>query len=183
MTSQFPSRFVFLRHGQTDSNLNRIVQGQLDIPLNDTGRAQAAAVRDALGSGAFDRLVVSDLSRAVETARIATEGLDLEPIYDARLRERHFGPFQGLPRSRDLWVPPDDDYERIADFVARIAAVLADHADAALPLFIGHGGYLRGFEIAAGVKLPAMAFDNAVPLLVTHADRSGWSCTRLGGAA
>lgn len=58
------ARIYIVRHGETDSNRNGIIQGQLDIPLNDMGVEQARQVAEALASVPFDIAYTSDLSRA-----------------------------------------------------------------------------------------------------------------------
>ena len=60
------------RHGQTDYNKMRIMQGAINIPLNETGRAQAEEVRDKLKGISFDAVIASPMDRAVETASIIT---------------------------------------------------------------------------------------------------------------
>ena len=60
------------RHGQTDFNKNKIMQGNVNIPLNETGRAQAAEVREMLKGISFDAVISSPMDRAVETASIIT---------------------------------------------------------------------------------------------------------------
>jgi uncharacterized phosphatase len=59
-----------VRHGETDWNRARRIQGATDIPLNDLGRAQAAEAGDLLSRRSFDRVVASPLSRAAETGSI-----------------------------------------------------------------------------------------------------------------
>ena len=92
----------FVRHGQTDWNAERRFQGHLDIPLNDTGRAQAArngaALARAIGDPAGFDFVSSPLSRATETMEIIRGALALDPpAYrtDPRLREINVGNYQG----------------------------------------------------------------------------------------
>lgn len=91
---------TLVRHGETDWNLHRRIQGSTDIPLNDTGRRQAreAAMRLASAPDDAPRFVVaSDLSRARETAEIIAEELSLDAprLYPA-LRERAYGEAEGL---------------------------------------------------------------------------------------
>ncbi|RKQ33739.1 histidine phosphatase family protein [Kocuria tytonis] len=89
---------TLIRHGQTDWNLQRKLQGRSDIPLNDTGRDQARTVgRELAASGEhWDALVSSPLQRARETAEIIGEqiGLPLSRTYDD-LVERAFGEVEG----------------------------------------------------------------------------------------
>jgi len=91
-----------VRHGQTDWNAERRFQGHLDIPLNDTGRAQAArngaALARAIGDPAGCDFVSSPLSRATETMAIVRRALALDPAAyrtDPRLREINVGDYQG----------------------------------------------------------------------------------------
>jgi probable phosphoglycerate mutase len=93
------TRMILVRHGQTDWNRQRRIQGTTDIPLNDTGRAQAKdaglSLRDAVG-GASARIVASDLSRAHETARIIADEVGAaEPRLYPGLRERAYGDAEG----------------------------------------------------------------------------------------
>ena len=90
---------LLVRHGETDWNRDRRIQGSTDIPLNDTGRAQArdaaAALRDTLDLPTF--VVSSDLSRARETAEIISGELDLPmPRQYPQLRERSYGIAEGM---------------------------------------------------------------------------------------
>ncbi len=77
----------------------RPLQGQIDIPLNDIGRAQAKAAAARLATQRYDALYSSDLSRTVETAAAAGARLGLDVERTATLRERFFGHFQGLTHS------------------------------------------------------------------------------------
>jgi hypothetical protein len=93
------TELILWRHGQTDHNLVGRVQGQVDIPLNATGLAQAAAAARILASPRPDRIVSSPLSRARTTAQILADltGLDIE--VEADLTERSFGVWEGLDRA------------------------------------------------------------------------------------
>jgi len=94
--SETAATVIMIRHGETDWNQLRLMQGQTDIPLNDKGIAQAQAAALALADYAPSHIYSSDLSRAAQTARIAATLLGLGVDLDARLRERHFGIIQGL---------------------------------------------------------------------------------------
>jgi len=85
-----------IRHGQTDWNIERRWQGQSDVPLNATGRQQAARLATELVTVNFSAIYSSDLSRAYETA-LALSRLNRLPIQrEPRLREIHQGEWQGL---------------------------------------------------------------------------------------
>jgi len=92
-----PSPLVFVRHGQTDWNAAGRLQGQVDIPLNDTGREQALVTARALEGTRWDRVVTSPAVRANETGRIIAAHLGLpEPTTDAGLLERAYGDLEGV---------------------------------------------------------------------------------------
>ncbi len=92
---------AFVRHGQTDFNKNGFVQGRVNIPLNDTGRAQAKTLGLTLleQNEVFDQILSSPLSRALETANIIRNTLGInKPIYvDHQFVERDFFHLDGTP--------------------------------------------------------------------------------------
>ena len=94
-----------LRHGQTDWNLERRIQGHLDIPLNETGKKEALVCLEKLSSLDIDKIISSDLIRAKETAQIINEKLHLPIHFDSRLREVNLGNLQG--RSILLFFPDE----------------------------------------------------------------------------
>ncbi|KAG2049601.1 phosphoglycerate mutase-like protein [Suillus hirtellus] len=97
------ARVFVVRHGETDSNHNRIIQGQLDTQLNATGLAQATVTAEALKSVSFDKAFTSDLQRASETAeRILQYHPGIELVKDSALRERFMGEMQGKKGPVDM---------------------------------------------------------------------------------
>jgi broad specificity phosphatase PhoE len=98
-------KLVVVRHGQTDWNAEDRYQGQLDIPLNDTGRRQADALKQQLSGMRFDAAYSSPLRRAFETAQIIVS--ELEVVSDERLAEIHHGEWQGRTRSEIAREWPD----------------------------------------------------------------------------
>lgn len=157
----------YIRHGETDWNVEQRLQGHRDTPLNPRGRGQASACGDILrdllvrdGRAAVDCAYVSSpLIRACETMRLVRTAVDLEPdVYDVdkRLIEISFGDWEGLTlleiaarspdslaaRERDKWgfTPPGGESYR--DVAARVGAwyatVTRDTVVAA------HGGVGRG---------------------------------------
>ncbi|SKA84416.1 probable phosphoglycerate mutase [Agreia bicolorata] len=91
------TELVLVRHGETDWNLGRRIQGRTDIPMNDTGRAQAEAAAERLADEEWHAIVTSPLDRARETARIIAERLGLGELQvDDRLVERAYGEAEGM---------------------------------------------------------------------------------------
>lgn len=92
------AEIVVIRHGETEFNATKRMQGQLDVELNDVGREQATAVAHRLSRERKNSVVYSsDLKRALDTAEaIASSCGGLEIIKEPDLRERHLGDLQGL---------------------------------------------------------------------------------------
>ncbi len=86
-----------LRHGETDWNVASLLQGTSDIPLNQTGIAQAVAASKAIVASDWDQIISSPLSRARDTARIISDANALGEIaIEPLLLERAFGEAEGL---------------------------------------------------------------------------------------
>jgi len=153
-------RLVLWRHGQTIWNAERRFQGQTDIPLDETGQAQAERAARLLAALRPDLIVASDLSRAASTAAALARLTGLEVALDKDLRERHGGGWEGLndaeiraryPAEHASWSPPDGEpspvvAERVAGALQRIADRLAeDNHDGAsrLAVVASHGAALR----------------------------------------
>lgn len=88
---------TLVRHGQTDWNRARRIQGATDVPLNDRGRADARAAADLLADGTHQAIYTSPLVRASETAAIIADALGLAaPTFVHDIREREFGVAEGM---------------------------------------------------------------------------------------
>ncbi|WIM67154.1 histidine phosphatase family protein [Corynebacterium breve] len=88
-------RLIMLRHGQTDYNAGKRMQGQLDTQLSETGVQQAHLAADVVESLGVVKILSSDLTRAKDTADIIAQRLGLDVVVDKRLRETHLGQWQG----------------------------------------------------------------------------------------
>lgn len=95
------------RHGQTAYNLERRFQGHLPVPLDETGRAQAAALAEAVAEVAPLTLVCSGLARAQETAGIVGARVGLEPVVDRRFDETDAGDWTDRPFADVIAEDPD----------------------------------------------------------------------------
>lgn len=154
------TELLLIRHGETDWNRRQCFQGQIDVPLNSLGLAQAQRLGERLADEALDALVVSDLTRTRQTAAPTAAALGLEPRYTPRLREQAFGLLEGLsfdeirvkhPAEFALWVRHDPDYalpggaESRRLFHRRVVEALrelaAEHAGQRVAV-VTHGGVL-----------------------------------------
>jgi len=91
-------KIIIIRHGETDFNKERIVQGQLDTFLNKNGIEQARKAAEKLKREDINYIYTSDLKRAHQTALIIGEVLHAQVIPTPLLRERYFGKLEGLHR-------------------------------------------------------------------------------------
>lgn len=108
------TRFILIRHGETDWNIEGRWQGQADVPLNSRGREQAAKLAQTLTGMDISIIYASDLSRTVETASILARSLNVELRLDARLREIHQGEWQGV-LSSEIQKKYADEFRRRRD--------------------------------------------------------------------
>lgn len=90
-------KLYLIRHGQTESNFSGTFTGQCDVELTDEGRNQAQRLQPILSEISFDRVYSSDLSRAIETQRLALPGV--EGVRTPLLREIHVGSIECVPYS------------------------------------------------------------------------------------
>jgi len=86
---------LLIRHGETDWNTERRLQGHIDIPLNDTGLHQAKLLGAALQNEHLDAVICSDLQRAMQTAQAIATPKNLHCIINDQWRERSYGGFEG----------------------------------------------------------------------------------------
>jgi glucosyl-3-phosphoglycerate phosphatase len=155
-------RLVLLRHGQTDYNLAGRMQGHLDSLLTEVGREQAVAIAPEVVRMTPDRLISSDLRRAMHTADIIGGAAGIPVKLDPRLRETHLGEWQGRTvgeieqawpgaiahwRSDPAWAPPGGE-SRI-DVVRRSRPVVEELDDEvsgsdATAVLVAHGGMIAG---------------------------------------
>lgn len=148
-----------VRHGETAWNRETRIQGQLDIPLNSLGQAQARRLAQALEGQPIDAIYASDLVRAGETANIVAERLGLKVSSDQGLRERAFGVFEGLtwaeieerwPAESERWRRRDPEFgaeggESLQGFYSRVittAERLVTSHPGQTVLLVAHGGVL-----------------------------------------
>jgi probable phosphoglycerate mutase len=150
------TRFIVIRHGETDWNRQQRFQGQIDVPLHAMGLEQARRLGARLAAEPADVLVCSDLTRTLQTAAPLAQAWGLDPQPLPAVREQNFGVLEGLdvPTIRSqhpaLW-----------------AQWLAHHADFALP---GGGESIRQFHarVLAAMQAMAQAHGDRTVAVVTH---------------
>ena len=162
------TEFIVVRHGETDANVNGILQGQSDTQLNERGIRQAEQVAGRLKNDHFDFIFSSDLARAMETARLIAEPHHLPVRKLHALREWNLGKFQGRKLDDlkqqcpeiiaafhseigDVRIPGGesrfDFYQRVADCLDEMPERFAGKRI----LLVSHGGVLRAvFHHIAG---------------------------------
>lgn len=99
-----------IRHGETDFNKQRRIQGQSDIPLNAYGRELARKTGKGLKDVGFDLVITSPLIRAKETAQLIAGERDIPFIEEPRIQEIAFGEYEGLCCSKDGYNIPDKNF-------------------------------------------------------------------------
>ncbi|MFF2390186.1 histidine phosphatase family protein [Agromyces sp. NPDC058104] len=176
-----PTLIALVRHGETEWNRERRIQGMTDIPLNDTGRAQAAATGDRLAADGWDAVYASTLSRAAETAEIIADVLELPaPRLMGSLAERSHGVLEGLDHAGRMAVEAQaatiEGLEPRSTVIARASAALAEIA-AAHPggsvVVVSHGGVIHSLILElSDWTLPGAgyAITNGSVHLLRHSD-------------
>ncbi len=156
------TRLLLCRHGETDHNRERIMQGQTDVELNARGERQAERLAAHLADEDVDAVYASDLSRAHRTAELVAErhGLTVEELPE--LRERSYGEFEGKhldERDRrvqeqdvslDDWKPPaGEDFDDVVDRAFPVIESIRDaHPDGTV-VVVAHGWVNRALLLAA----------------------------------
>jgi len=182
--------FLFLRHGETEFNREGRYQGSIDIPLNDSGVAQATAAAGILSNQKFDRIISSPANRVLKTAAIVAEVTGKPMFIDGDLMELFVGNLEGrliqdVKRERNVGPETSliellpDDAEQWVDFQPRVTSAVAKwldrHPDETL-LFASHGLVFRALtEHLFGER---KVTGNAVPHKFGLAQES-WHATEL----
>ena len=153
------TELLFIRHGETDWNRQQRFQGQIDVPLNATGQAQAGRMAARLAADRHDALFSSDLQRARATAAPLAAAWGRTAVPLPGLREQHFGVLEGLdvptiqarhPELWQRWLEHRADYalpggESLRQFHTRVMAAVRELVDAghgARLAVVTHGGVL-----------------------------------------
>lgn len=179
-----------VRHGQTESNVQQLLHGYTDVPLNSLGLRQAALVADRLRADVpLEAILSSPLSRALTTARTIGDRFGIEPTIVPGLMEMNFGSLEGISVARfaaehpelatrmldledfDLGWPEGETRRAFHDRVlATLQAILADYASHTIAV-VAHGGVIASFvaQISDAPPNDLFAYD-VLNCSVTHLD-------------
>lgn len=184
---KYSTQLYLVRHGETEFNVQRIVQGNSDSPLTEKGIEQVSATREDLKGIDFDAIFSSDLPRAQHTADILR--LDKEILIQTSelLRERNYGRFDGKPSGdyqesiknkllereklseEEQWLHEVDpevetDEKMMSRFILKLREIAVAYPGKKV-LVVSHAGILRTFLIKVGYanrkELPVGSFKNA----------------------
>lgn len=189
---------VLIRHGETDYNAEKRLQGNMQIPLNDLGRQQAHALAAYLVAWPIARLYASDLSRAWETACIVGGALGVKPQPDERWREINAGRFEGntwaeieqqfpdeiaqyRQLGEDFQMPDGESWNQVG---ARAYAALHDLSNSPEGMVgvVTHGGTLRRVLMRVFPDQPEMRhvrFDNTSLTVLDFNPGNSWRVLEL----
>lgn len=182
------NRLLVVRHGRTEWNIAGRIQGSSDIDLDEAGKAQAFEAAPELAEYGPVRIISSDLRRAVDTARPIADLTGVEIELDKRLRERAYGPWEGLthveiaerfPEDHRRWRSQEplrhpeietwaDLHRRTADAVKDITASDAEGT----AIVVCHGGSAR--QIVGGI----LGWDQSSTSGLSGMDNAHWADLR-----
>lgn len=167
-----------VRHGQTDWNIKKLLQGHTDIPLNKTGEEQARIFGQTLKDTTFDAAFSSDLLRAQRTAEIIVLEKKVAVETTKLLRERRYGKFEGqkaesleefdrlkdtLEKEARLKHKPSPDVESDEELIGRVITFLREISVSYIGknvLVVSHGGVMAALLRHLGRSLPHGAINN-----------------------
>ena len=176
------------RHGQTDWNINFLLQGVTDIPMNDTGIEQVKTAAQAVKREDWDLILTSPLGRARETASILGERLGFDQIHELDLLiERTFGEAEGL--AYEQWkskfsnldeIPGGESRTQLISRSQLLLDTISEQHPGKRVLAVSHGALIRTvLALSSNDSLPKEGerLSNASLNIVSHID-SSWAVTK-----
>src|SRR6478736_3222829 len=184
-------QYYFVRHGESEANRDGWLAGHRDSPLTQRGREQAHSVRPQIETLDLQAVLVSDASRAQDTARILLGGRTLPQLTTPLLRERGGGQWEGRPVAElraaghlvrvRRWYEQPPGGESLSDVVLRALEVLCAYDQGQNVLVVAHGALIRGLLFAVdagpGGELSSSGPDN-VEVHVRCQPPGGWTSLR-----
>ncbi len=149
-------KLYIIRHGETDYNQKKILQGKTNIPLNQTGIDQALKLKEKLKNISFDIVISSPLKRAIETASLIAPSQTIK--IDARLEERDLGDYEGkavknYTKQKKIYENYFENctlgsVEGIQDLMKRVQEMIQELRSAypeKTVLLVSHAGWINAF--------------------------------------
>ncbi len=149
-----------IRHGESEYNAKKIIQGHIDTNLSPKGFVQARLVGEYLQKFNIQKIISSDLRRAYQTATVIGDILDIQPEIDERIREMHFGEWEGRTYEHiyqnnlqdfQNWLKnpvacPLPSQEDVEEFIKRLNSFLKDlkNMEEENIAVVAHGGSIQG---------------------------------------
>lgn len=179
-------RFIFVRHGETEGNRNRVYQFP-HTPLNEAGEGQAQLAAKRLAPIRIGKLVASPMARAWRTASLVAAEHRIHPEVDGALSERFYVSLWDTPIGEKFdWDLDPNGCEPLSTFVHRAALsvmrILADDTPDGETVIVAHGGILLVTCALTNATLENAHRRNAVPLRFARADGK-WTATPLAATA
>lgn len=182
-----PSKpFYFMRHGQTDYNLENRCMGSLDVPLNATGETQALEALTKFVGTKITGIIASPMQRAQRTAEIVAEHLNLTLCLSDGLKEANWGEYEGLPKSdpslflrwrQGMSFNAGESFQDVKERTHLVLTRFLVEEDT--PLFVSHGGVFWAI-----LDLLGLPFDDAHNCDVVYftpiiEGSNTWVCARI----
>ncbi len=188
------SKWFIVRHGETEMNLKRQIQGQNDSPLTETGRAQIEKSAKELAKHNIDLIISSDLGRTKETSEIIAKATGAEILYEPALRERSYGPHEGksydeidhVHRNLNGYHESVEGVEAYIDVENRAWSAFEEYRKthrAKNVVIVTHGGVMRTlrrrlYDLSPEEAMDAEGMKNGEYIALDHLDSA---CANCGG--
>ncbi len=172
------TKLLLIRHGETDANVKRMIQGLTDVPLNDLGNLQASRAAAHLANIKINIIYSSHLTRAFQTTREICKYNDLDINIDERLAELEMGSFAGYTRQdlktkfqteytkfqkdRNYVIPGGESYENFKKRVLEsLYYIIGNSPHGSTICIVSHGGVLECIRRHVDKKHKQIIFSNA----------------------
>lgn len=159
----FHHPFIYLRHGETESNAAQLIAGSWDVALTRKGLAQAGQAALKLRGAGVTAIYSSALQRARDTAAIIGQELALPVVAIAELNERGWGELEGKPRATRVPGMTIAGLEPPLDFMNRVLRGFA-RVESPVPLIVAHSGVYRVLCRTLGLPEAEQPVANCTPL-------------------
>ncbi len=185
-------KIFLVRHGETDHNNEKRIQGTIDVPLNETGKHQAKETAEKLKNTKIDYIVCSPLKRTEETAKIIQKEIGGEIILDAAFRERAYGEAEGMLVSEleEKWpnnwnyewkFPGGESFTEVEDRVFAAFEKITNKYKGKNILIVSHGNALRMLlkrlrNISGKEALSRDPIKNAEVIAIDHSSKNCSNC-------